>query len=369
MPLNRRHFLTASLASGLAAPLVFKARPAQAALALSPMVRGLDTPFALAFLPDGALLISERNSGVLHVATDGRKTALSGVPEAVTNGQGGYMDLVVARDFAQSRTVWMTYSKRLAGGGTGTALGAGRLSPDGTGFSEVRLLFEMAESGSGSRHFGSRVVEASDGTLFLCIGDRGEDARAQDLGSHHGKILRLTRDGQPAPGNPFLNRAGALPEIWSYGHRNPQGMAMDAGGQLWAVEHGAKGGDEVNRIEKGVNYGWPVISYGVHYSGRKIGEGTAREGMAQPEHFWDPSMAPSGMMIYSGKLWPDWRGQTFIGSLKFDYISRLSGAKLTEVAQIKSGETRRVRDVREAPDGSIWFLSEGRDTAYRMTPG
>ncbi|SLN17954.1 Soluble aldose sugar dehydrogenase YliI precursor [Pseudoruegeria aquimaris] len=365
MPIDRRLFLT----SALAAPMLLSARRAQAAPRFEPMVRGLQTPFGLAFLPGGGLLITERDTGVLHVRADGGKQRLKGVPEAVTRGQGGYMDIVAARDFARSRRLWLTWSKPLAGGGTGTALSAARLSADGAALEDVRTLFEMAQAGSGTRHFGSRVVEAPDGMLFLAIGDRGEDARAQDLGSHHGKILRLTPGGAPAPGNPFAGRAGARAEIWSYGHRNPQGMALDSRGGLWAVEHGAKGGDEVNRIRKGANYGWPVISYGVHYSGRRIGEGTARAGMEQPAHYWDPSMAPSGMMIYSGRLWPQWRGHIFIGSLKFDYISRLSGEDLTESERIESGETRRVRDVREAPDGSIWFLSEGRRAAYRMVPG
>ncbi|MDT8328062.1 MAG: PQQ-dependent sugar dehydrogenase, partial [Roseovarius sp.] len=198
---------------------------------------------------------------------------------------------------------------------------------------------------------------------------------AQNRSNLLGKILRIdvdnSGDGKPyaiPADNPFANTPGAQPEIWSYGHRNPQGAALDLEGTLWAVEHGARGGDEVNRIKPGANYGWPVISYGRHYSGLKIGEGAAKAGMEQPAYYWDPSIAPSGLMIYSGALWPQWRGDFFVGSLKFGYISRLSGTALAEVEQLKSPETKRVRDIREAPDGSIWFLSVAEGAAFRITP-
>ena len=225
----------------------------------------------------------------------------------------------------------------------------------------------MDPGSRGGRHFGSRLVEAGDGTLFLTIGDRGDRPSAQDLDVENGSVLRITKDGQIPAGNPFVGQAGAQPEIWSYGHRNPQGAASDLEGNLWVVEHGARGGDEVNRVRKGANYGWPVISYGRHYSGLKIGEGTQKEGMEQPEYYWDPSIAPSGMMIYSGALWPEWRGSIFVGSLKFDRISRLSGDPLVEEV-LETEETVRVRDVREGPDGAIWFLSVGEGALFRVSP-
>jgi glucose/arabinose dehydrogenase len=181
-------------------------------------------------------------------------------------------------------------------------------------------------------------------------------------------VIRIARDGTIPEGNPFTDTQGARPAIWSYGHRNPQGAARGTDGTIWVVEHGAKGGDEINRIRRGANYGWPVISYGRHYSGAKIGEGTHKAGMEQPAFYWDPSIAPSGMMIYSGRLWPEWRGHIFVGSLKFGLISHLAGTPLREVERLKSPETARVRDIREAPDGSIWFLSVGNGAAYRMTP-
>ena len=213
------------------------------------------------------------------------------------------------------------------------------------------------------------MVEATDGTLFVTIGDRGDRPSAQDLLTHMGSVIRINRDGSVPTDNPFIGQSSVRPEIWSYGHRNPQGAGQDALGRLWVSEHGAKGGDEVNLVTPGANYGWPIISYGVHYSGDRIGEGTFKEGMEQPQYFWDPSIAPSGLMVYSGKLWPEWKGDIFVGSLKFDYIARLGGTPLREVEQIKGRETERVRDIVEAPDGSIWFISVGNDAVYRMSPG
>lgn len=359
---NRRDFTSLALA----APLLGFASPAKAdSFSITAQVRGLDTPFGLAFLPEGGLLITERNDGLRFVGPTGKKQRVRGLPKSDTRGQGGYMDVMVPRDFSRSRHVYLTYSKNLAGG-AGTALMLGKLAADGTRLENPVTLFEMSTGSGSTRHFGSRVLEAPDGHLFLCTGDRGADETAQDLGLHNGKVLRLRKDGAPA-GHRF-DDADALPEIWSYGHRNPQGAAFDASGTLWVVEHGAKGGDEINLIEAGGNYGWPVISYGRHYSGGKIGEGTSKAGMKQPKHYWDPSIAPSGMMIYSGKLWPQWRGHMFVGSLKFNYISILSGKNLTETGRIDNGNTKRVRDVREAPDGSIWFLSEGNSAAFRIEP-
>lgn len=333
------------------------------------LAAGLDEPWAVAPLPGGDFLITERDGNLLYFSPQGERSDVSGVPRVAANGQGGLLDVVAARDFSSSRRLFLTFSKRQRGGGAGTALATGVLSRDGTRLGEVSILFEMARGSSGGRHFGSRVVEAPDGRLFVTIGDRGNRDTAQDLSVHNGSVIRVNRDGTIPADNPFVGQAGAQPQIWSYGHRNPQGAALDLDGELVTAEHGAKGGDEVNRVRKGANFGWPVISYGTHYSGGKIGIGTARDGMEQPAFYWDPSIAPSGMMVYSGKLWPDWRGDMFVGSLKFDYIARLDGAPLREVAQIKLPQTGRVRDVREAPDGSIWFLSVDSGVLYRLTPG
>lgn len=333
---------------------------------IDPMIIGLDTPWAVDFLSGGAFLVTERDGDLLYVA-NGKADKVDGVPQVRDSGQGGLLDVMIPRDFATSREVFLTYSKS-QGSGAGTALASGRLNAAGTALTNVRTLFEAANGGRAGRHFGSRVVESRDGTLFITIGDRGQSELAQDLGAYNGKIVRINRDGSVPADNPFVGVAGARPEIWSLGHRNPQGAGVDARGRLWTSEHGAQGGDEVNLIRKGRNYGWPVISYGRNYSGTKIGEGTAKPGLEQPEHYWDPSIAPSGLLVYSGRLWPDWLGDIFVGSLKFDYVSRLDGATLREVTQIKSPETERVRDIVEAPDGSIWFISVGQGAIYRLSP-
>lgn len=244
----------------------------------------------------------------------------------------------------------------------------GILAEGATQLTEVRDLFVMTAGSSGGNHFGSRIVEGADGTLFMTIGERGDAPLAQDLSRHNGSVIRINRDGSVPADNPFVGQTGARPEIYSYGHRNPQGAALDAQGNLWVDEHGARGGDEINRIKRGANYGWPVISYGTHYSGAKIGEGTAKEGMEQPEFYWDPSIAPSGMAIYSGKARDEWSGDFLIGSLKFDMISRVDADTMQEVERIQTAETLRVRDVVEGPDGAIYFLSEIKGTLYRLDP-
>jgi glucose/arabinose dehydrogenase len=367
--LSRRPLLQAALPAVLTAGLAPASATAQmlatdaGAARVTPVIAELDAPWGFAFLPGGGLLVTERGGRLLHVA-DGAAQAVSGLPEIAVTGQGGLLDVLVPRDFATRREVFFTYAAP-DGGRASTAVLRARLSEDGRRLTEATTIFTAAAPSRGGRHFGSRLVEAPDGHLFVTIGDRGDRPSAQDLSNHNGSVLRITRDGAAAPGNPGF----AQPEIWSYGHRNPQGAALDGAGQLWVVEHGARGGDEINRVTPGANYGWPVISYGTHYSGARIGEGTAMDGMEQPAFYWDPSMAPSGMMVYSGALWPEWEGDMFVGSLKFSYLSRVSGSPLREVERIEGAETARVRDVREGPQGAIWFLSVGTGTLYRMTPG
>ncbi len=331
------------------------------------MVQGLDTPWAVGIMPDGSFLVTERDGELLHVS-DGKAKKVRGVPKVAANGQGGLLDVTIARDFTQSREIFLTFSKPQRGG-AGTALAVARLSESGDRLTNLRVLFEAVPGGSGGRHFGSRVVEANDGTLFVTIGDRGDRPQAQETSNPIGSVIRVNRDGTVPADNPFVGAPDVRPEIWSYGHRNPQGAGLDAQGRLWAAEHGARGGDEVNLIQPGRNYGWPIISYGRHYSGKKIGEGTFKDGLEQPKFYWDPSIAPSGLLVYSGKLWPQWAGDIFVGSLKFDYIARLAGSPLTEVEKIEGSATERVRDIVEAPDGAIWFISVGQGSVYRMTPG
>jgi len=339
----------------------------QGPVTVTAVATGLNEPWAVAPLPDGSLLVTERD-GTLQLVRNGAASSVRGTPQVAARGQGGLLDITLARDFATTRTVFLTYSKP-QGRGAGTALSAAELSADGTRLENLRDLFESAPGGSGGRHFGSRVVEALDGTLFVTIGDRGDRPSAQDRSLHNGSIVRVNRDGTVPADNPFVGQSGVLPEIWSYGHRNPQGAGLDARGTLWTAEHGARGGDEINRIEKGANFGWPVISYGVHYSGGKIGQGTAQAGMEQPAFYWDPSIAPSGLIVYQGDMFPEWKGDMFVGSLKFSYISRLdvSGNSAREVEQLESDETLRVRDIVEDSDGSILFVSVGNGSVYRMT--
>lgn len=334
-------------------------------MTIAPVVSDLRKPWGLALLPGGGFLVTEIGGRLWSFSPDGARRAVSGVPEVVAQGQGGLLDVMVPADFARSRLVFLTFAKR-QDRGAGTALARGVLSPDGTALLDVQIIFEMADGGPAGRHFGSRVIEAPDGTLFLTIGDRGRAEAAQDVTTHNGKVLRLTRDGRVPSDNPFATTPNARPEIWSYGHRNPQGAAVDPRGQLWVVEHGAKGGDEVNSVQSGRNYGWPVISFGTFYDGSKIGIGTEAPGMEQPAFYWDPSIAPAGMAALSDAL-PAWAGHLVIGSLKFDYLSILDPRDWGE-ERIKTRETKRVRDVEQGPDGAIWFLSEDRGTLYRMTP-
>lgn len=367
----RRFLIVACLGLGLVASGPAEAFPTTAGeVAVTLVAQGLEEPWALGFLPGGRYLVTERG-GRLWLGDGADLAPVEGTPPVVARGQGGLLDIMVPRDFSQSRQVFLSYVTAQRGGGAGTALAVARLSQDGRRLTGLRRLFEMRPGSRGGRHFGSRIVEAADGRIFLTIGDRADRDLAQDPGRHNGSVIRLNRDGSVPADNPFVGQPGALPEIWSIGHRNPQGAALDEGGRLWISEHGARGGDEINLVRRGANYGWPVISYGRHYSGLPIGEGTAKDGMEQPAHYWDPSIAPSGMLIYSGRLWPEWRGDIFVGSLKFDRIERLSGAPdALQVAEVmQSPEMGRVRDLREAPDGSIWFLSVNEGAVFRMAPG
>lgn len=331
------------------------------------MATGLVEPWAIGFLPDGRFLVTERDGRLTLFPAQGGEplSRISGLPEVAAVGQGGLLDLLVPRDFAQSRDILLSYAVAQPGGGEGTALGVGKLSQDGTRLVGFRQIFQMRAGSSGGQHFGSRLAEAPDGTLFLTIGERGAGMPAQDQTRHEGSVVHLTRTGAAAGGG---FGPDALPELFSKGHRNPQGATVDAQGRLWIVEHGARGGDELNLVQAGRNYGWPVIAYGRSYSGRKIGTGTSAPGMEQPVMYWDPSIAPSGLMIYAGDMFAPWRGHFFTGSLKFDYLSRLDPARGYAEERIQAPETGRVRDVREGPDGAIWFLSVTEGAVFRMAP-
>jgi glucose/arabinose dehydrogenase len=335
-------------------------------LAMKPVVTGLEEPWAIGFLPGGSVLITERGGRLLRVdAKQGAAMAVTGLPKVAVIGQGGLLDVMVPRDFEQSRRVWLSYAVSVPGG-AGTAAGFGTLSADGAALEDFRAVMEPVGR-PGGRHFGARLVEARDGSVFLTTGDRGQGDLAQALDGPEGKVLHFSADGAPLTAPQFAGKA-VWPGLYSYGHRNIQGAALNAKGQLLTAEHGARGGDEINAPEPGRNYGWPVITYGRDYSGLKIGEGTAKPGMEQPLHYWDPSIAPSGLMVYDGELFPSWHGQLFTGSLNSDLISRLDPENGFAEARISSPETARVRDIRQALDGSIWFLSAYEGAAFRIGP-
>ncbi|MGB3278199.1 MAG: PQQ-dependent sugar dehydrogenase [Pseudorhodobacter sp.] len=335
-------------------------------LAMKPVVTGLEEPWAIGFLPEGDVLITERGGRLLRVdAKQGASMVVTGLPKVAVIGQGGLLDVMVPRDFAQSRRIWLSYAVAVPGG-AGTAAGFGTLSADGAALEDFRAVM-VPVGRPGGRHFGARLVEARDGSVFLTTGDRGQGDLAQALDGPEGKVLHFSAEGAPITAPQFRGKT-VWPGLYSYGHRNIQGAALNAEGQLLTAEHGARGGDEVNAPEPGRNYGWPVITYGRDYSGLKIGEGTAKPGMEQPLHYWDPSIAPSGLMVYDGELFPSWRGQLFTGSLNSDLISRLDPGNGFAEARISSPETARVRDIRQAPDGSIWFLSVYEGAVFRIAP-
>ncbi len=337
---------------------------------------GLEHPWGIAFLPSGDMLVTERPGQIRYVTRGGAVSRpIDGAPDARAGGQGGMLDIAVAPDFAATREVYITYTERRDGRKTGTSLVRAKLQ--GTGdtarFTDLHVIFRQKPAYNSGYHFGSRIVFSGDGDkVFVTLGERGNRPGAQDLRQHLGKVVRLNRDGSVPADNPFANDNRAFPEIWSYGHRNPQAAARHpVTGKLWVVEHGARGGDELNIPLKGLNYGWPVISYGTHYSGQKIGVGRQKEGMEQPAYYWDPSIAPSGMAFYTGEKYPAWQGSLFVGALKFRQIHRLVLDGETVVAEetLLDGLNQRVRAIEQSPDGELYFLTDSaRGRVMRLEP-
>ena len=332
-------------------------------LAVPTAAKGLDHPWALAFLPDGRMLVTERPGRMRIVGKDGTLSpALADVPTVFASGQGGLHDVVLDRGFAQNHTIYFCYAEPVEGRAR-TALARARLIDEGTArIDAVEVIFRQAGPLSSGNHFGCRIVQTPDGNLFLTTGDHFTTRdQAQNLGNDLGKIIRIRPDGSVPPDNPFVGKAGAKPEIWSYGHRNPQGLALHpVTGKLWEHEHGPRGGDEVNIIEKGKNYGWPVIGYGIDYSGAKIHESTHKAGMEQPLKYWVPSIAPSGMTFYTGNLFAPWRGSLFVGALVGQVLVRLEvdGDKMVKEERLLQQLRERIRDVREGPDGALWLATD-----------
>ncbi len=320
----------------------------------------LNHPWSLAFLPDSRMLITER-PGHLRLMADGKlhPKPIDGLPVIAEKGQGGLLDVVLHPQFSDNRWVYLSYAAP-GTGGYSTHIGRGQLK--GHRLENWQKLFELRPRSRGGRHFGSRMVFGHDGLLYITIGDRGDGDRAQQLGDAAGSVLRLHDDGRVPGDNPFTKTANALPHIYSYGHRNPQGAVRHPEtGQLWTHEHGPQGGDEINIVKAGANYGWPVITYGCQYViCTQIGEGTEKAGMEQPLHYWVPSIAPSGMAFYTGDKIPEWQGNLFIGSLKFHRLHRLilKGSKVVKEEQLFEGEFGRIRDVRNGPNGYLYLLTD-----------
>ena len=331
-------------------------------LEVQTVATGLVHPWALAFLPDGKMLVTERPGRMRIVTPEGQLSPpLKGVPDVWATGQGGLLDVVTDRGFAQNRTIFFCYSERTSGGGR-TAIARAKLN-DGNGrLDETKVIFRQEGPLSSGNHYGCRFVQASDGNLFVTLGEHfGYREEAQNLANHLGKVIRIAPDGSAPPDNPFVGRDGARPEIWSFGHRNQQGLAINpANGELWEIEHGPRGGDEVNIIGKGKNYGWPVIGFGIDYSGAKIHEASAKDGMEQPVKYWVPSIAPSGATFYTGKLFPKWNGSLFTGALAGKMLVRLqlNGNTVTGEERLLQNLHERIRDVRQGPDGALWLLTD-----------
>ena len=323
------------------------------------VAENLRHPWGMSFLPDGAMVVTEREGAVRIVSQDGTVSApLKGMPSVAVGGQGGILDVILDPDFAGNRLLYISFSEPGAGG-AGTAVVRARLNDARTELESPEIIFSQQPKSRGGRHFGSRLVFAPDGTLFITLGDRGERRRVQDKTINRGQVIRINTDGSVPADNPFASGGDGRPEVWSHGHRNIQGAALHpATGALWTHEHGARGGDEINIPEAGKNYGWPVISYGRHYSGLKIGEGTEMPGLEQPVFYWDPSIAPSGMAFYTADRFPGWTGSLFVGSLKFGMLARLTldGDRVVEEERILEDLDERIRDVRQGPDGYIYLL-------------
>jgi glucose/arabinose dehydrogenase len=326
----------------------------------------LERPWGMAFLPDGRLLVTEKDGRLNILSKDGKSRQLvQGVPKLRTDGQAGLLDVALDPDFAGNNYIYLSYAEEEATNRdlAGTAVARAKLVEDT--LQDVQVIWRQQPKVAGDNHWGSRLVPVAPNLLFITTGDRySYRDQAQDLSTHFGKTIRIHTDGSIPADNPFIGRKGALPDIWSYGHRNMQGAALSPkAGNLWTTEHGARGGDELNIDRAGANYGWPVITWGRDYSGLKIGEGTSKQGMAQPVVYWTPSIAPSGLMFYTGDVFAQWHGMAFVGSLKFGYLNRLTleGNKVVQQTKMLEDIGDRVRDVEQGPDGLIYVAT---DEAY-----
>jgi len=347
----------------------------EVAVEVTVLAQDLEHPWAVEPLPDGDLLVTERPGRMRIVTAEGRVgEPIEGVPPVGAVGQGGLLDVALAPGFEDDRTIYWSYTE-VRGAGNATSVARGVLSADRRRLEDVRVVLRSEPTYDGDKHFGSRLAFGPDGMLYVTLGERSDletRPQAQDLGSHLGKILRVRPDGSAPPDNPFVGRDGARPEIWTLGHRNVQAAAFDPQGRLWAVEHGPRGGDELNRIEKGKNYGWPLVTYGIEYSGAPIPNAvTDAEGYERPVYYWDPVIAPSGAQWYTGDAFPDWRGSLFVGGMIQRALVRLvvEDDRVTGEEHLFAERGRRVRDVRQGPDGLLYVVTdEASGQLWRIAP-
>ena len=362
--------LTANAQTGQAQTFKSELGPVTA----TPVVQGLDHPWALAFLPDKkGMLVTERPGHLRWVSPEGKLSApLAGVPKVWAQGQGGLLDVVLSPDFANDRLVYLSFAEEGQDGNAGTAVGRGRLSDDMSSLSDFKVIFRQEPKLSTGNHFGSRLVFDRDGYLFIALGENNQRSTSQDLDKLQGKVVRIYPDGRIPEDNPFVGQKGARPEIWSYGHRNQQGAALNPWtGTLWTHEHGPKGGDEINLIERGQNYGWPLATHGIDYSSKPIPEakGKVVEGTVAPYHVWEKSPGISGMTFYDGERFKPWQHNLFIGALADKDVIRLQldGDKVVHEERLLGGLKARIRDVRQGPDGYVYVLTdEDKGAVYRV---
>jgi aldose sugar dehydrogenase len=375
----KRTSLFAAMISLGAAPVLAEVVDSEAArFTVEEVAAGLEHPWGLAFLDDGRMLVTEKPGRLRIIGKDGKLgPPLKGVPKVDSRGQGGLLDVAVDPDFASNRLVYLTFSEPDGSGRNSTAALRGRLSDDETAVEDTAVIFSQKPKVTSTGHYGSRLVFDGSGNLFITLGERQQErfrGQAQDLGSHIGKVVRIKPDGSIPAGNPFASKAGSRPEIWTYGHRNVQAAAINpTSGELWTIEHGPRGGDEINIDRPGLNFGWPLVSYGINYDGTPINKGAkSMAGVTPPIYQWTPVIAPSGMIFYSGEAFPRWKGNLFVGGLAATTLVRLviDGEKIVNEERLLEARNQRIRDVAQGPDGSIFVITDEPDgKVLRLAPG